>query len=77
MTETLNPVTVQPHLLEPGNRLGFKVIAVIGHNNDWSAYRGLSHWTDEQVASQGDKISGTAARQLFHAPPAAGLTYRD
>lgn len=73
---TLNPVTISPELLKPNDKLGFKIIAVIGYNNDWSAYRGLSDWSDEQTASMGDKISKEAAEALFYAPVALGLSYR-
>jgi len=52
--------------------LGFKIIAVIGYNNDWCAYRGLTDWSDERCAAQGDKISKDAAEALFYAPVARG-----
>ncbi len=74
---TLNPVTVNPTVLAPDDKLGFKVIAVIGYNNDWCAYRGLTEWTDEQCASMGDKIPKKAAEALFYAPVARGLNYRE
>jgi hypothetical protein len=73
---TLNPVNVNPGALKPDDRLGFKVIAVIGHAGDWAAYRGLAHWSDSDVAAHGDKISKEAAEALFYAPKAAGLVYR-
>lgn len=73
---TLNPVTVNPGLLKTGDRLGYKIVAVIGHNGDWAAYKGLTGWDDPQVASQGDKISQEAAEALFYAPVARGLKYR-
>ncbi len=74
---TLNPVTLRPIDLRPGDKIGFKVIAVIGHANDWAAYRGWTDWTDEQVAAEGDKLSKEAAEALFYAPVAAGMTYRE
>jgi len=73
---TLNPVTVRPIDLKPGDELGYKIIAVIGHNDDWAAYRGLTDWSDDMVARQGDKLSKVAAEALFYAPVAAGLNYR-
>lgn len=77
MTEsTINPVTVHPNDLTAGMRLGFKVIAVIGSGNDWAAYRGLTDWTDEEVATGGDKLSQEQAEALFYAPVALGLRYR-
>ena len=74
---TLNPVTVVPWDLEPDDMLGFKVVAVMGQAHDWAAYQGLTSWTDERVASAGDKISKTAAEALFSAPRRAGLIYRE
>ena len=72
---TLNPVTAIPNDLKLGDKLGFKIIAVIAHGS-WAAYRGLTHWSDERVASEGDKISEDAARALFYAPDAADIPYR-
>jgi hypothetical protein len=77
MDDTLNPITVLPKNLKSGDQLGFKVIAVIGHNGDWAAYRGLTWWPNERVAADGDKISKAAAEALFYAPVAAGLKYRE
>jgi hypothetical protein len=74
---TINPVNVEPRNLKAGDVLGFKVVAVIGYGrHDWAAYRGLTSWTDEEVASNGDKISKEAAEALFFAPKAAGIRYR-
>jgi len=73
---TLNPVSVIPAELKPEDNLGYKVIAVIGYGHDWAAYRGLTTWSDEDVASSGDKLSKKAAEALFYAPVAAGLHYR-
>ena len=73
---TLNPVNVRPIDLKPDDCFGYKVIAVIGYNNDWSAYVGLTDWADEEVRDGGDKISREAAEALFYAPTRAGLIYR-
>ena len=73
---TLNPVTVVPTDLKPDDCLGFKVVAVIGYNHDWTAYRGLTSWTDAEVATGGDKLNQDAAEALFYAPKALGLHYR-
>lgn len=73
---TLNPVEVRPIDLSPRDRLGFKIIAVIGHNNDWAAYRGLTHMSDQEIADHGDKISQEVAEALFFAPFVADLKYR-
>lgn len=75
--ETLNPVTVRPVDLKPGDHLGYKVIAVIGYDGDWAAYLGLTEWDDEEVASGGDKLNQEAAEALFSAPTRLGLTYRE
>jgi hypothetical protein len=73
----INPVTVKPISLKAGDQLGFKIVAVIGYSGkDWAAYRGLTSWTDEEVANNGDKISKEAAELLFYAPRVAGLIYR-
>lgn len=72
---TLNPVEVVPVTLKSGDRLGFKIIAVIGYGNDWRAYRGLSHWSDIRVAKHGDKVDKEIACALFSAPGKAGLIY--
>ena len=74
--EVLNPIMVRPSELKPDDKLGFKVIAVIGTGGDWAAYYGLTSWTDEEVAAGGDKLNKEAAENLFHAPVAAGLKYR-
>lgn len=76
MSKTLNPRTVLPVDLKPGDRLGYKVIAVIGGNNDWAAYVGLTDKTDEEIAMSGDKLLQEQAEKLFFAPKAIGLKYR-
>ena len=74
---TLNPVTISPSDLKPGDMLGYKIIAVIGYAGDWAAYKGLADWNDDKVANSGDKLSGEAAEAIFYAPVAAGLIYRE
>ena len=77
MSETLNPVKVIPVDLKPGDRLGFKIIAVIGGTGlDWAAYKGLTHQSDAEVAMHGDKLDKATAEALFYAPEAAELEYR-
>lgn len=75
--ETLNPVTAIPCELKASDRLGFKVVAVMGFAKDWTAYQGLTWWPDERVVLEGDKLSKEAAEALFYAPVAAGLPYRE
>lgn len=76
MCKTLNPVSVIPNELKADDRLGFKIIAVMGYRKDWAAYQGLTSWSDEEVASHGNKLSEDVARALFYAPVALGLAYR-
>ena len=72
----LNPVSVRPSELKPGDVLGYKIVAVIGYGGDWAAYAGLTDWSDEEVESGGDKLSQEAAESLFSAPVRAGFEYR-
>jgi hypothetical protein len=55
---------------------GVKIIAVIGDIKDWAAYKGLTNWSDERVAAEGDKIPQDAAELLFDTPVRLGLHYR-
>lgn len=72
---TLNPVTVVPNTLKAGDRLGLKIIAVINWDGTWTAYRGLTDWDDEKVASNGDALLREQAEPLFYAPKTAGFEY--
>jgi hypothetical protein len=60
-----NAYNERPVNMVPGNIYGYKIIAVIYSGGFWCAYRGLTAWSDEQVASEGDKIEEEAARSLF------------
>jgi len=42
-----------------------KVVAVIGHGQQWAAYLGESDWEDERVLNDGDKVRQKAAEALF------------
>jgi hypothetical protein len=70
-----NPMLVLPKDLKPNDILAFRVVAVIGPDKSWTAYRGYSSWSDEEIAARGDKISKKAAEELFSAPKLAGLVY--
>ena len=48
-----------------GDRVAVRVVAVVGYDEDWAAYAGLSEWSDYRIANTGDKISYEAARGLF------------
>lgn len=58
----------------PGDKVYFTVVAVIGEANDWAAYRGYG--TPEQVARTGDKIDPETAMGLFPRLAHSGRTYR-
>ena len=73
---TKNPINVHPNELQARDRIGFKIIAVIGHNNDWAAYAGLTDWSDHEVAEGGDKIDKKAAEALFPMIVRSGRFYR-
>ena len=76
-----NPYSVKPNELQPGDRLAFVVVAVVGDVGDWSAYAlpvteepsqysGNSirdYPNPEYVATNGDKIDSNAAKLLFTA----------
>lgn len=72
----LNPRSVHPNELKTSDWVGYKVIAVIGHNNDWAAYAGLADWSNEEVAENGDKVDKKAAEALFPMIVRSGRTYR-
>jgi hypothetical protein len=64
-----NAYTQRPNEIRGGDYYGYKIIVRIDGNGDelmsWSAYMGLTHWSDERVAKGGDKLPEEAARALF------------
>lgn len=73
---TLNPYLVQGDEIEPGDRYGYKVVAIIHQGwNGWAAYRGPTTWSDEHVAANGDPVSQEAAEALFPTLAATGRIY--
>ena len=62
---TLNAYVVQGGEVEAEDTYGYKIIAVVYNDYFWAAYRGLTDWSDEQVAAEGDKISERCASELF------------
>ena len=62
---TMNPYVVSPYQVQPGDRYGYKIVAVIYPSNQWAAYMGLTHWDDDYVANHGDKIIKDIAEKLF------------
>ena len=68
---------INPDTIIPCSSLsdeGYKVVAVIGWANDFSAYQYYIESSDEDCASKGDKISSEQARRLF--PELANYSYR-
>lgn len=55
----------RPTEATPSSAFAVKVVAVVGRNEDFAAYEGPSHWSDEQVALEGSKIPQAAAESLF------------
>lgn len=72
-----NKWTTRPYQIQDGDSVAIKVVAVAGTNNDWAAYEGPTTWSDEQVASQGDKLAKNQVGKLFHVMSASGRRYRD
>jgi hypothetical protein len=62
---TLNPYVICGNEIINLDRFSYKVVAVVGNNNTWNAYRGLTDWDDDEVARNGDAISHKAAAALF------------
>lgn len=77
MTHTFRDwARVRPVDLVPNDAIAVKVVAVIGYGGEWAAYMGLTSWTDDETAQQGDKILEEAAELLFPQIARAGLVYR-
>jgi len=63
---TLNAYVVRGIEVEPNDHYGYKIVAVIsGEGHFWSAYMGLTDWSDSRVAAEGDKILPAVAEKLF------------
>lgn len=68
---------LKPNTILPSVELsdeGYKVVAVIRWNDDFSAYQYYNDSSDEDCASKGDKISEEQARRLF--PELKRYSYR-
>lgn len=61
----LNKHWTSPSDAIQGVAFATKLVAVVGCNNDWTAYEGPSDWTDQQVALRGQKIDKEAAKLIF------------
>jgi hypothetical protein len=64
-TGTLNPYTVSGYEIMEQDRYGYKIVAVVHSKDFWTAYRGLTDWSDQHVALEGDTISYETAKLLF------------
>ena len=74
---TLNAYVVRPNEVKPGDRFGYKVVAIADeHVPHWRAYFGPSSWSDEHVASNGDALNEAQASAMFPALAASGRRYR-
>jgi hypothetical protein len=75
MKKIENPYTTAPADYPRPCYGGYKVVFVV-YPYGWSAYRGLTSWTDEEVADSGDKISKEVAEALFPSVAAMGGEYQ-
>lgn len=74
--EFKNLVTTSPSEVKDGDAFAVKIVARAGRADDWAAYFGPSEWTDEEVASSGDKLDKEAAEALFYVMRNSGRMYR-
>jgi hypothetical protein len=80
---TLHAWDIDGWEVKPNDRFGYKIIAVIhGVTKDgkpmiWSAYRGYTGQTDEEIASNGDIILYEIAKLLFPTIDAVVPEYRE
>jgi hypothetical protein len=74
---TLNSYVVSPDEVQPEDRYGFKVVAVVYSKNFWAAYRCYTDWDDQRVADYGDKLSHEVAALLFPSIDAAIPNYNN
>lgn len=58
----LHLLNTSPSDIKDGDVCPLKIVAVAGHNNDWAAYIGPSHWSDDMVANSGDKVTEEQAK---------------
>jgi hypothetical protein len=63
---TLNPYILRPDEVRAGDQMGYKIIAVVDESGYfWAAYMGLTDWSDERVANEGDKLPVETAMKIF------------
>lgn len=68
---------LKPSDVQPGDAFPIKVVAVVGHADDWAAYYGPTNWSDELIATSGDKLSAAQAKPLFYALRNSDRYYRE
>lgn len=61
---TLNAYTVRPDEIQTDDRFGYKLVARVDEYT-WTVYKGLTDWSDSEVASRGDAVSEEVAIALF------------
>ena len=61
---SLNAYMISPVEIEAGDRYAYKLVAVIDEHF-WTVFKGLSDWTDQDVADGGDSVSEEVATALF------------
>ncbi len=71
-----NKADVSPADTQPNDAFAIKIVATVGFANDWAAYEGPSNWSDQRVASEGNKIDVGLARRLFFVLGQSGRSYR-
>jgi len=62
---TMNAYVVSGDEVNPDDRYGYKIVAVILSEYFWAAYMGLTDWSDARCASSGDKVPYEVAQRLF------------
>jgi len=68
---------LSPSDVQPGDAFPIKVVAVVGHGDDWAAYYGPTNYSDEAVAAIGDKLSAAQAEPLFYVLRNSDRYYRE
>ena len=61
---TLNAYNISPSEVQYGDRYGYKLVAVID-GDFWTVFMGLTDWSDQKVAEEGEPVSEEVAIALF------------
>ncbi len=64
---TLNPYPLSGSEVVQEDNIGLKIILHAYHFPFFAAYRGLTDWSDEYVASNGDKLREAECAAIFGA----------